>query len=407
MPWKEVCPMDERARFILECLRGELPMTALSRQYGISRKTAYKWWGRFEAAGSVWLADRSRARPTQATATAPEVITLVCDARKAHPTWGPRKLVAWLAARYPRIHWPAASTAGAILKRHGLARARRRRAPAAPYTAPFLGCTGPNMVWCADFKGGFAVGNGRRCAPLTISDGFSRYLLRCEVVARMDTERVRPVFESAFCEFGLPQAIRTDNGPPFATVSPGGLSRLGLWWLKLGIRPERITPGVPQQNGRHERLHRTLEEDAARPPARTLADQQQAFDRFRRLYNDERPHEALGDRPPWEFYEASPRRYPVPLREPDYPASMAVRLVRPSGTFKWHGVEIYIGETLASERVGVEEVGDNRWRVYFADVPLGFIERGRFHRECDRRPRQRTEGATTQTGDKVSPMCPV
>jgi transposase InsO family protein len=384
MPWKEICPMEERARFIIECLRAELSMTALCRQYGLSRKTAYKWWGRFEAEGRVQLADRSRACLSHPNATPAEVVTILVEARKRHPTWGPRKLIAWLEAKYPRLRLPAPSTAGDILQRQGMVHPRRRRRQAAPYTEPFLGCDGPNAVWCADFKGGFAVGNGRRCNPLTISDAYSRYLLRCEAMTLIDEARVRPTFESAFCEFGLPQAIRTDNGPPFATVAPGGLSRLAIWWIKLGIRAERIALGVPQQNGRHERMHRTLKAETARPPARTLADQQRAFDRFRRLYNDERPHEALGQKPPWTAYEASSRRYPVRLREPEYPDGLAVRTVRHNGSLKWKGAELYVGATLAGEHVGLKELGEGRWRVYFADVPLGVIERNHFHRERGR-----------------------
>ena len=407
MPWREICPMEERARFIIECVRGELTMTALCRQYGISRKTAYKWWDRFEAEGSVRLADRSRACHSHPNATAPEVVTLLIAARKRHPTWGPRKLIAWLAAHYPGLRLPAPSTAGDLLTRHGLARRRRRRVQAAPYTEPFLACDGPNVVWCADFKGGFRVGNGCRCNPLTISDAFSRYLLRCEAMTWMDEARVRPAFESAFGEFGLPHAIRTDNGPPFATVAPGGLSRLAIWWLKLGIRPERIPLGTPQQNGRHERLHRTLKDETTRPPAHTLADQQRVFDRFRRVYNDERPHEALGQKPPGTVYTASPRRYPVALREPEYPAGMAVRSVRQNGSLKWKGAEPYVGAPLAGERVGLEELGDGRWRVYFAELPLGVIEGERFRRESGRVQPRVTDREETQLPGEVSPMCPV
>lgn len=384
MPWREVCPMEERAQFIIECVRGDVSVTALCRKYGISRKTAYTWWARFEAEGSVRLADRSRARHSHPNATPPEVVTLLLATRKQHPSWGARKLIAWLATRYPGLHLPASSTAGDLLKRHGLARRRRPRVQAAPYTAPFLACDGPNVVWCADFKGGFRLGNGGRCNPLTLSDAFSRYLLRCEALTWIDDPRVRPAFESAFCEFGLPDAIRTDNGPPFATVAPGGLSRLAIWWLKLGIRPERIAPGRPQQNGRHERLHRTLKQDAAQPPARSLADQQRAFDRFRGIYNDERPHEALGQKPPASLYAASPRRYPAPLREPTYPDTMAVRMVRQNGTLKWRGAEPYVGATLAGEPVGLQELGAGRWRVYFAELPLGVIEGERFRRDSSR-----------------------
>jgi len=242
---------------------------------------------------------------------------------------------------------------------------------------------------------------------LTLSDAFSRYLLRCEVLTLIDEVRVRPIFESAFCEFGLPQAIRTDNSPPFATVAPGGLSRLAIWWIKLGIRPERIPLGEPQQNGRHERLHRTLKDETARPPARTLGDQQRAFDRFRRVYNDERLHEALGQKPPWTAYDGSPRRYPVPLRVPEYPDGVAVRTVRHNGSVKWNGAELYVGATLASERLGIEELGDGRWRVYFAEVPLGVIERDRFRRESGRVQPRVPHPEETQAQANMSPMCPV
>ena len=407
MPWKEICPMEERAQFIVECIREELSMTALCRKYGISRKTAYKWWDRFEAEGTVRLADRSRACHSHPNATAPEVVTLLLATRKQYPSWGARKLLARLAERYPGLRLPAPSTAGDLLKRHGLARRRRPRVQAAPYTEPFLACDRPNVVWCADFKGGFRLGNGARCNPLTISDACTRYLLRCEALTWIDDPRVRPIFESAFAEFGLPDAIRTDNGPPFATVAPGGLSRLAIWWLKLGIRPERIAPGHPEQNGRHERLHRTLKEEAARPPARTLLDQQRVFDRFRRVYNEERPHEALGQKPPATVYTASARRYPVPLREPNYSDTMAVRTVRQNGTFKWKGAEPYLGVTLAGEHVGLEELGAGRWRVYFGDAPLGVVEREHFRRESGRGQDRITDPEETPRPGRVSPMCPV
>jgi transposase InsO family protein len=373
--------MEERARFLIECVRGELPMTALCRKYGISRKTAYKWWTRFQAEGAVRLADRSRASHAHPNATAPEVVTLLLEVRKRRPTWGPRKLIAWLAARYPGLRLPAPSTAGELLRRYGLARRRRRRVHMAPYAAPFVANEHPNAVWAADFKGGFALGNGRRCNPLTLSDTCSRFLLRCEALTWMDEARVRPIFESAFDEFGRPDAIRTDNGPPFATLAPAGLSRLAIWWIKLGIRPERIPPGAPQQNGRHERLHRTLAEETAQPPAPTLAAQQRRFDHFRGVYNAERPHEALGQQPPATVYTASPRRYPVPLQEPEYPGGMEVRRVRANGSLKWGGTELYVGAPLVGERVGLEDLGDGRWRVYFADIPLGVIQGACFYRE--------------------------
>jgi transposase InsO family protein len=385
--------MDERTRFVIECLRGEMSMTELCQYYEISRKTGYKWRQRFNNGGHPWLVDRSRAPHAHPNATAEEVVTILIGARKAHPTWGPRKLVAWLAVKYPRLQLPSASTVGAILKRHGMSRPQRPRRRTPPYAAPFVGCDGPNAVWCTDFKGGFELGNGRRCNPLTLSDAYSRYLLRCEGLTLMDEHRVRPIFESAFCEYGLPIAIRTDNGPPFATVAPGGLSRLAIWWIKLGIRPERIAPASPHENGRHERMHRTLKAEATKPPQRTLADQQRAFDRFRREYNQERPHEALGQKPPWTAYEASSRLYPVKLREPDYPSDFQVRSVRPNGLIKWKGTELYLAETLAGESVGIKQIEEDCWQVCFADVPLGVLEGGRFHRargDCSPRNTRKT-----------------
>lgn len=365
--------MDERVSFIVESLRGELTMSALCEKYVVSRKTGYKWLTRFREEGKQALRDRSRACLHHPNATSEELAVLLIDARKSHPTWGARKLVAWLEMKYPRVHLPSPSTVGEILKRYGLTRRRRKRHKAPPYAAPFRGCDEPNAVWCADFKGSFALGNGRRCNPLTISDGYSRLLLRCEGLTWTDAAHVQPIFESAFYEFGRPWAIRTDNGPPFATIAAGGLSRLAIWLIKLEIRPERIAPGKPQQNGRHERMHRTLKAETTKPPARTMSAQQLAFDRFRRIYNNERPHEALGQKPPWTAYEKSERPYPVRLREPEYPSAFAVRTVRHDGTVRWKNERIYLAETLASERVGIEEVDDDRWGVYFADVALGTL----------------------------------
>jgi len=404
MPWREMCPMTERVQFMVECIRGELSMSALCRKYEISRKTGYKWWARFEAGGQAALGERSRARATQATATPEAVAGLVVALRKQHPTWGPRKLCAWLALHRPRVPRPAPSTVGAILRRAGLVRRRRPRHAPPPYATPLAVCTAPNAVWCADFKGGLLLGNGRRCHPLTLSDAYSRYLLRCEGLSRTDESVVRPIFESAFAEFGRPHVIRTDNGPPFATVAAGGLSRLAIWWLKLGIRPERIAPGQPQQNGRHERMHRTLKAEAATPPARTLTDQQRSLDRFRCVYNEERPHEALGDQPPAHLYTPSARPYPVRLREPMYPAAFQLRVVRRDGMVNWKQQPVYLAETLAGETVGFQEIDNEAWRVYFADVPLGVLEDGRFRRvPASRRVRPRSP----HPADQVLPMCPV
>jgi transposase InsO family protein len=403
MPWKETCPMSERAEFIVECARGELSMSELCRKYEISRKTGYKWWERFHAGGRPALRDRSRAAATHPNTTPEAVERMVVELRKAHPTWGPRKLGAWLQLHHPRMPRPSPSTIGAIVARAGLVRRRRRRQGPPPYAAPFGNYTAPNAIWCADFKGGFALGNGRRCHPLTLSDGYSRYLLRCEGLRRTDEPSVRPIFESAFAEFGRPHTIRTDNGPPFATVAAGGLSRLAIWWIKLGIRAERIAPGQPQQNGRHERLHRTLKADTTKPPALTLADQQRVFDRFRRVYNDERPHEALGQRPPATIYTPSPRPYPIRLREPAYPATYQLRRVGHDGAVHWRSHTLYLAETLADETIGFEEIDNDVWRLYFADVPLGVLTGHRFQRLGPRAAR----ATHSQARNKVLPMRPV
>jgi putative transposase len=401
MPWKETRPMDERVAFLTEYLQREFTVTDLCRKYEISRKTGHKWINRATAADDASLADQSRACLTHPNAICDEVVALIIDARKRHPTWGPRKLLYTLERKHPGLELPASSTVGQILKRHGLVRPQRARQKAAPYTEPFVGCDAPNAVWCADFKGSFALGNGRRCNPLTISDAYSRYLLRCEGLSRTDESQVRPIFESAFHEFGLPRAIRTDNGPPFATVAAGGLSRLAIWLIKHGIRPERITPGKPQQNGRHERMHRTLKQETTKPPAQTMTGQQRTFDHFRRVYNEDRPHEALGMQPPWSAYEPSSRRYPVKLREPEYPSSFRVRSVNHKGALKWKGRMLYLAETLANEHVALDQVNDDTWRVYFADVPLGVIEHAEFRREATTWPSRSTWSKDSKTLHKV------
>jgi transposase InsO family protein len=301
------------------------------------------------------------------------------------PLWGPRKLRAKLATLQPDLSVPAASTIGDWLRRAELTRGRRRRHRCPPYTQPFAAATAANDVWSVDFKGWFRTGDGARCDPLTTSDALSRYLLGCQAVAAPDHEHVAPAFDALFRAFGLPGAIRSDNGPPFASRAAGGLSRLSVWWLKLGIRPERIEAGRPEQNGRHERMHATLKQATAAPPAATIAAQQRAFNRFREEFNQERPHEALGQKPPASLYVASARRYPCPLLEPVYAAEHAVRQVRSKGEIKWGGELVFVSEVLAGEPVGVAETDSGDWRVCFFDVELGFIDR-RTRKLC-RRPR--------------------
>ena len=374
MPWKETCTMDERVMFISECLLGELPMTALCERFGISRKTGYKWLERYRDDPESGLLERSRVPHHCANGLADEVAGRILALRRRHPYYGPRKLLAQLERLHPAQRWPAASTIGDLLRREGLSERRRRRASGVPVTRPFSTVAAPNDVWCADFKGWFRTADGSRCDPLTISDAHSRFLLDCKIVAPT-TEGTEPRFVRAFREFGLPQALRTDNGPPFASTGAGGLSRLSVKWVKLGIRLERIDPGAPQQNGRHERLHRTLKEQTSQPPAATPKSQQRRFDGFRRHYNCERPHEALDQETPASRYTASSRPYPERIEEPWYDADHAVRRVRSSGEIKWGGELIFVSEALIGEPVGIAETADGDWIVRFADIDLGVINR--------------------------------
>ena len=374
MPWKETCPMDQRMQFIKYMLTQEYSMAAVCRHFGISRKTGYKWIHRYTAAGPVGLQNQSCAPHHHPQAVSPAVEQAVCAARQAHPTWGPRKLLVVMGPPPPGHHWPAPSTIGAILHRHGLTVPRRRSRKTPPYTQPFLGCDQPNAVWSADLKGWFRTGDGQRCDPLTINDNYSRYLFRCHSVRPATCETIQPVFEAAFREYGLPVALKTDNGPPFATTTVGGLSRLAIWWIKLGIRPERIAPGQPAQNGRLERLHRTLKQDTAMPPKANGRQQQQAFDRFRNEYNNLRPHEALDMQPPANWYTPSPRPYPLVVPDIAYPADMVVRKVKHQGDITWHCRQVYLSETLAGECVGFRQTAEDRWDIYFGPIRLAQLD---------------------------------
>jgi len=278
-----------------------------------------------------------------------------------------------LVEHHPELPVPAASTIGEWLRREGVVGRSRRRRRCPPNTQPFAAVSAANDVWCTDFKGWFRTSDGRRCDPFTLTDAHSRYLLRCQAVARPDEANVRPIFEAAFKEQGLPLAIRSDNGPPFASPGVGGLSRLAVWWIKLGIRPERIVAGKPQQNGRHERVHRTLNQETATPPAASVAAQQERFDASRAVYNNERPHEALGQQTPALLYEPSPRPYPDRVEHPHYGEEVAVRRVRSTGQIKWAGELIFVGEALIGEPVGIRETEGGDWLVRYADVELGYI----------------------------------
>jgi putative transposase len=374
MPWKTSGVVEERVRFAVEYESGEWTMAELCRHYGIARKSGYEMVARWQQEGAEGLKDRSRAPLVHPNQTPAEVEAAVLALRRAHMSWGPRKLRRWLEDRHPDGAWPAASTIGALLGRAGLAHARRLRHRTPPYTQPFAAATQANAVWCADFKGWFRTRDGERIDPFTMTDAASRYLLRCQAVEKTDTEAVRSICEAAFREYGLPLAIRTDNGPPFASRGVAGLSRLSLWWIKLGIVPERIQPGHPEQNGRHERMHRTLKEETARPAEANRRRQQESFDRFRRTYNQERPHEALGQKPPAALYTPSPRPWPSRVPEPDYDCGMEVRSVYPHGQFFWKGHDVFLSKVLAGERIGLEPIDDRYWWVCFGELPIAWFD---------------------------------
>jgi len=373
LPWKETCAMKERLQLVSLYETGKYTVADLARQFKVSRKTAHKWLGRFAAEGVPGLDERSRAPHRRPRATPTPVARAVVRAKEAHPTWGPAKLTP-CPNEAPEIAraWPAVSTRGRILSLHGLVTRRRHRRRSSPWFQPFLGVDCPNAVWCADFKGWIRTRDGTRCDPLTVSDAFTRMLLCCEILTKPDYPHVRPAFERIFREYGLPLAIRTDNGPPFASVGAGGLSVLAVWWVKLGIMPERIEPGHPEQNGRHERMHRTLKQEVMNPPSATPQAQQEQCNDFLSVYNTVRPHEALGQAPPASLYVPSPRPYPERLGDMQYPPLTEVRRVRSNGQIKWRGELVFVSEALVGELVGITEHKD-AWLVSFGPIPLGLL----------------------------------
>ena len=379
MPWNETCAMNERKAFINAWKSNRFTVAELCRRFGISRKTGYKWINRVLAEGQAGLNDRSRAAHHHPNRTPEAIVGQLLKAKHQHPDWGPATLVKWLRRRQPRRPWPAPSTAGEILKRHGLVTPRIRRKRVPPHSEPLRHASAPHAVWSADFKGQFQLGNRRWCYPLTITDNHSRYLIDCQGLYNTALEPVKARYERAFRRWGLPKAIRTDNGYPFASCAIGGLNALSIWLLKLDVIPERIAPGHPEQNPRHERLHRTLKAAAINPPKANLSAQQRAFNRFGRDYNHERPHQALDDRCPGELFCTSPRPYPDSLPELVYPDSYEVRRVRTDGSIKWHGDLIYVSAALAGEPLGITPVGHGRWQLYFAKLAIGLLDE-RLHR---------------------------
>jgi putative transposase len=373
MPWKETCVMRERIGLINKYVSGDFGISELAREYEVSRKTVYKWLERFERDGWEGMQDQSKAPEHHPNAVPEQIEQAILELKARKPLWGAPKLRAKLLEKLDKC--PAESTISQILRRHGLSHPAKRRRRATPSQQPLSHCQQCNQIWCADFKGWFRTGDGCKCTPLTISDGHSRYLLCCQSVEKTVEElTVKPLFIKTFREYGMPEVMRTDNGTPFASTGLGGLSSLSVWWVRLGIKLERIEPGCPQQNGRHERMHRTLKEATAKPPKADLSAQQKAFDQFRHEYNSERPHEALDQRPPANVYSASLRSYPERLPERrGYPDDWQKRVVRKGGQMKWKGRDISLGGALWGQEVGLKPVAEGLWAVYFETLELGIF----------------------------------
>jgi transposase InsO family protein len=374
MPWKETCPMDEKTELIGDFLKDEFSITQLHELYGVSRKTIYKWIARYKQDGPIGLGERSRAPVNHPNATSEEIVSQIIDFRLHHIHWGPKKIISRLKETYPHLNWPAPSTAGSILEKEGLVKGRKRKRHTPPYSEPFSECDYPNDVWSIDFKGQFKTGDGRYCYPLTLTDNFSRYLLLCQGMLHPRLAETKLWVERAFKEYGLPRAIRSDNGTPFASVGLGGLSPLSVWLIKLWIRPERIEAGHPEQNGRHERMHRTLKAEVTRPPGSNLKVQQKMFDRFRVEYVTDRPHEALGQKTPASIYLPSGRMLPRKVPEVEYESFMTVRQVKQNGCIKWRGEEVYVSGVLAGEPVGLKQISEYEWAMRFSFHELGVLD---------------------------------
>jgi len=380
MPFKETCRMEERVRMLADYDTGNWSVSELCRRYEVCRDTFYEWRKRRDGGDAGWFADRSHAVVHCPHATEAVVVEAIVALRRRFPHLGPRKLLWMLERRAPATCWPAASTIGDILKRAGLIGSVKRRRRPLDQARSTMPVAGANDEWATDFKGWFRTRDHCRIDPLTISDGYSRFLIEVRIVApRIEASQM--VFARAFRRYGLPRAIRSDNGPPFGSNGAGGLTRLSAWWLKLGIEPHFIRPASPQENGRHERMHRTLKAQTSRPPAADARAQQTRFDAFRRHYNEQRPHQALGQRPPHELYTPSPREMPDRVEEPWYDADHEVRRVRPPGTIKWKGGQVFIGEALAGELIGIAELETGDHVVRFCNRDIGLLDRcGRFRR---------------------------
>ncbi len=363
----------QRRGFVADHESSQWSMTELCERYGISRPTGYELLRRVEAEGAAGLRERSRVPRSCPHQTPPEVERLLLALRTKYG-WGAKKLLQALEKRHPRLELPARSTANAILERHGkLQKRRRRRKWKHPGAVP-LETDHPNQVWPVDFKGQFKTRDAKYCYPLTVTDHFSRKLLLCRGLLSVRTEGAKPAFRRLFREVGLPEAIRSDNGAPFASTGIHGLCALNVWWMKLGIVHQRIRPSSPQENGQHERMHWDLKRETTRPPAANVRGQQRKFDRFQHCYNEERPHDGIDGDIPAERWEPSPRPYPERLATPEYPSHLEIRRVSAAGTFRLKAKQPFLSNALADEHIGLEEVADGLWDIVYYTTLLGRID---------------------------------
>ena len=371
MPWSETSAMEQRVAFIRDLQRGNLTMSELCLRYGISRKTGYKWRERHECQGLPGLEERSHAAHRVHNATSEELVNELLAVRFEHPSWGAKKALKVVGDRRPDLELPARSTVCDIFQRCGLADRRARRHKPEHPGRPSLEVTAPNACWSADHKGPFRTLDGRLCYPLTVTDNFSRYLLCCHAEPVISIEGAKKRYARLFREFGLPDRIRTDNGTPFASIGLARLSRLSAWCIRLGVVPELIQPGRPQQNGRHERMHRTLKAETIRPPQRNLAQQQSRFDAFVKEFNNERPHEALNQETPAQHYCPSPRQMPHKLPPLEYPGHFEKRIVGSNGGIRWRKGHVGVTSALIGEWIGLEPVDDAEWDVFYGPFRIG------------------------------------
>ena len=370
MPWKEASVMKEKVLFVSAYEEGEASMAELCRQFGVSRQTGYLWWNRYQSERFEGLYELSRRPIHQPRKTDSKIRERIVQTRQKFPRKGPKKIRDWLARHQPETCWPAPSTIGKILKEENLSKAPRHRRVTQSYPTALREAQACNDLWCIDFKGWFLTGDGQRCDPLTVMDQYSRYLLACQST-QICLASVQPILQRCFQDYGMPARLRSDNGPPFAGPSVGGLSRLAIWLVQLGIQPERIKPGRPQQNSKHERMHRTLKDDTASPPAATLSAQQVRFEEFRQLYNEDRGHESLGMKTPAQVYHPAPRRYTGKRVVLEYPSSMKVRPVQKHGEIYWDSEPIFLTELLWKEDVALDPIGDHHWKIYYGTAPFG------------------------------------